>query len=227
MKPKVLIGLPVGDMVEPGMLESFQQAVTLNVDEGYGSVLHVVPYRVTNQARNILCRKMLSGDWTHIFMLDADMIYPQNTLARLLQDDKDIVAPFYIRKVRGYAPNAFIIDDSGWHTVWADDLKKVNAVGTGGILIKRHVLETLNDPWFEYDSYEHNGVKEQRSEDVVFCERAVERGFEVWVDGRLKCGHVGRFVVYPGEEVEGKPNYGSVKITPYEPADLVESVYGY
>ena len=229
MTPKILVGMPVGNHIEPGVMESYEAAVALSPSEGYVSSLRVIAYRVTNHARNQFAKMMLRGSWTHLFMLDDDMIYPANTLARLLQADKDIIAPFYVRKVRGFLPNAFVEDDRGYHTEWVDDFRQVTAVGTGGLLIKRKVFETLPEPWFEYENYTHpkTGELEQKSEDVVFCARAREAGFEIWVDGRLKCGHIGTFVVWPGSAIEGKPGYGAVKVEPYEPLERLEHIYGY
>lgn len=225
--PKVLVGLPVGNMVEPGLVETLQRATELHSDEGYASPVQVISYRVTNQARNMLVERVLNGDWTHLFMLDDDMIYPAGTLAKLLQADKDIIAPFYVRKVRGFLPNAFADDAQGWHTLWCDTLVQVAAMGTGGMLIKREVFENILPQWFHYDIYpepDKNRI-EQKSEDVVFCDKAVQAGFEIWCDGRIKCGHVGTFVVWPGTEIEDKPGYGAVKVEPYEPLEIND--YGY
>jgi hypothetical protein len=226
-KAKVLVGMPVGNTVEPGLVETMQRAIALHPSEGYASPVQVIAYRVTNQARNMLVQKLLKGDWTHLFMLDDDMIYPSGTLARLLQADKDIIAPFYVRKVRGFMPNAFADDAKGWHTIWCDRLVQVAAMGTGGMLIKRKIFETLEPQWFHYDIYPepNNNRIEQKSEDVVFCDKARAAGFEIWCEGRLKCGHIGTFVVWPGLEIEDKPGYGAVKVEPYEP--LEENDYGY
>ena len=227
MLPKVLVGIPTSH-VAAGFVETLQFACELEPSEGYASYPVVIPGRVTNQARNILAARMLEGDWTHLFMLDDDMTYPRGTLARLLQADKDIISPFYVRKVRGFLPNCFKDEPpNGWQTYWCDELEQVAAVGTGGILIKRDVFETMEPPWFVYEPYDHPSehVIEQKSEDVVFCEKAREAGFEIWCEGRLKCGHIGEFIVTPGLAVDGQPGVGSVKVEPVEATE--ENDYGY
>jgi len=64
-----------------------------------------------------------------------------------------------------------------------DGLIEVDAIGTGGILIHRSVLETMPGPWFEY---EINGI----SEDLSFCDKAKHQyGFPIYCDMATISGH--------------------------------------
>ena len=81
-------------------------------------------------------------------------------------------------------------------------LHKIDGAGTGCMLIKRKVLETLNkkyqDFFFEFgdirfDEIEYKGVKYDRrtmSEDCEFSERVIKEGFEIWLDERIKPIHL-------------------------------------
>jgi len=228
---KVFIGLPVDDNFEVGFVESMQAAIALDPDgsEGIASAPHIQPYRVTNQARNLLVHKMLQGDWTHILMLDSDMIFKPGTLGRLLSHDVDIVGLFYLRKVRGILPCAARLNDEGLPcSVWPmPRLEEVDAIGTGGILIKREVFEKLEPPWFYYKPTEHfNENKiEQVSEDYVFCENAKDAGYKIHIDGSLIAGHVGPYVVWP--QRRSGDGTGYAKIEPCEPQNNEDLIYGY
>jgi glycosyltransferase involved in cell wall biosynthesis len=64
-----------------------------------------------------------------------------------------------------------------------DSLVKADALGTGCMLIKREVLESVGYPWFKC----HDGSA--GGEDFFFCEQAKALGFEVWGDFSVQCNH--------------------------------------
>lgn len=195
---KVLIGLPCEDTVIAPLFESFWDAIELHPEEGRTPDLGMITYRNAVAARNDLVKKLLEGDFTHLFFMDSDMKFPAASLGRLLQHDKDIVGGFYVRKRSGFLANAFVDIEKGRTVKWCDKLEKVDALGTGCMLIKRKVFETMAAPWFEYKPYPEDSTQVQ-TEDVVFCDKARALGFEIWCDGTIKCGHVGMFIVTPKE----------------------------
>lgn len=84
-------------------------------------------------------------------------------------------------------------------------LHKVDGAGTGCMLIKRKVLEAVykkyKDYMFEFGDIKFSkdsplivqGISYDRrtmSEDVEFCERAIDLGFELWLDERIKPLHI-------------------------------------
>lgn len=229
---KVFIGFPVDNSFEVGFVETMQAAIALDPDgsEGVASAPHIMPYRVTNQSRNLLVHKMLAGDWTHILMLDSDMLFPAGTLGRLLSHDVDIVGGFYLRKVRGNLPCVARYNENGRPcSVWPlPHLEEVDALGTGAILIKREVFENIDPPWFEYKPVEdkYDGTKlEQISEDYVFCDKAKAAGYKIHVDGSLICGHVGPYVVWP--HMNKGNGAGLARVEPFEPLTNEDLIYGH
>lgn len=62
------------------------------------------------------------------------------------------------------------------------------------MLIRREVLEAVEPPWFEYGD---------RSEDIMFCEKAKAAGFEIYCDLSARLGHITTAVVWPAIN-EGK-----------------------
>lgn len=63
-----------------------------------------------------------------------------------------------------------------------DPVIKCDAVGTGCIVIHRDVFLKMPGPWFEY-------LPGGGSEDVMFCKKARDLGFEVAADLSTICGH--------------------------------------
>lgn len=56
------------------------------------------------------------------------------------------------------------------------------------MLIKREVFEKLSVPYFQFVSNENN-TEHIRSEDIDFCDRAKEAGFQIFADTDVVCGH--------------------------------------
>ncbi len=86
----------------------------------------------------------------------------------------------YLNEHRHDAP----VTGSGCREIPKDgkELRQVDGIGTGCMLIRRRVLEKVPPPWFSYS--------EGGSEDLFFCRRAIEAGFKVHVDLGVICGHL-------------------------------------
>ena len=69
----------------------------------------------------------------------------------------------------------------------------VDYTGFGWLLIKKGVFEHegLPYPWFapKMQVFESGEVQDMCGEDVSFCLDAIEAGFEIWCDPRIRVGH--------------------------------------
>jgi hypothetical protein len=140
--------------------------------------------------------------YTHILFLDADMVWPSDVLHRMLaHHDKGIVAGLYFLKGGDNAPVA--MGNGVFHsemnvTVYQHDrdyrdtgaaLRPQEVVGMGCTLIPWAVFRALGRrPWFVYE-HDDQGWPAV-SEDVPFCRKAKAAGFDIWLDPKVKCGHV-------------------------------------
>jgi len=61
--------------------------------------------------------------------------------------------------------------------------------GMGFMLIKKGVFESLQYPWFEPIHQSIKNLEDFTSEDVAFCLKAREKGFEIFVDPTVIVGH--------------------------------------
>ena len=197
---KVFIGLPSGPNVPIPLMNSYPEAVEL----GSKDKLRFYNIRGTNTvtARNSCVHEMLQGDWTHLFFMDSDMVFPKGTLKKLLKHDKDIVGGFYVIKRNDFHPTVFALGQrpgGKYLTEWVNDFREVEAIATGCLLIKREVLEKIPAPWFEY-VWDEEAKGKMVTEDIIFCEKAKDIGYKVYCDGTIKCGHVGHFIITPTED---------------------------
>ena len=67
----------------------------------------------------------------------------------------------------------------------------VDYTGFGWVLIKNGVFEKLEYPWFapKMQQFESGEVQDMCGEDVSFCLDAMDEGYEIWCDPRIRVGH--------------------------------------
>ena len=66
---------------------------------------------------------------------------------------------------------------------------EIAACGFGCVLVKSEVIRAIGYPQFVYKSaIDH---KDTISEDVYFCQKALEKGFKIYADTSIVCDHIG------------------------------------
>jgi len=133
------------------------------------------------------------ADW--VLYIDDDVIFPPNTLIKLLHRNKDIVGGVYWSKSEPPVPLIFKGHMQGTYRDWhAGDFIKVDAMGMGLTLIRTKVFKAMEKPWFTldytYQEAENRTTKDYgTTEDLYFYKKARDHGFEVWCDTSLQAWH--------------------------------------
>lgn len=156
-------------------------------------------------SRNHIVKEFLKTDCTHLLFIDDDMVFDQDAVMKLLAHDVDICTGIAYQRGEPYAPCAFILnpDTKCFHPTEVGEKKgmaQVDAVGGYFPLIKRHVLENTDGPWFVYgdislgynDNPDTDPVGKGIGEDIYFCVKAKMAGFEIWLDTSLEIKHIGQ-----------------------------------
>lgn len=138
--------------------------------------------------------------YTHLMMIDDDILPPANAYEMALHD-KAIVSAVVFTWQEG-APLALIMKWDEAEQGFKPDiesLQKLNngerlvstdASGTGCFCVRREVYENLVTNCFRHQ-YDDDGLV-TLSEDFAFYKRVMDMGYKVWIDGAVKCGHVGQ-----------------------------------
>lgn len=200
VNPIVTIGICTGGTVRAETVASLVSNIINLAQDGTpaGLLLQIGGYVDVN--RNKIVETALKGGTTHIMFVDADMIFPDDGVAKLLKLDKDIVGANYNIRLDPTADTLsgptvkMLVDGKVVSMVNKDfptELFKAYAIATGFMMIKADVFKKLNKPYFEAFQ-EANG--KHHTEDVEFCKRANDAGFEVWCDPTIKMGHIGNYV---------------------------------
>jgi len=206
---KLFIGLPAYDFkVSVKMAISLAEFCVKAQQHGVSiQMSNVSGCSVVSRVRNIIVNEFLESEAEHLLMIDSDMTFNADDIFRMLawSQTKPIVAgvgvarkkeKVYFSSLDQDEDNNIIMDRMG--------LVKVKRVGTGFIMIQRNVFEVMRDAHPEWKYMDQNTGKMLQSffdfkstpegyvgEDYVFCDRAHEHGFTVWVDPTIKLGHMG------------------------------------
>jgi GT2 family glycosyltransferase len=139
----------------------------------------------------------LAEGFSHVLFLDADMVWPTNTLERMLRHHSaGIVGGLYVLKAPPYSPVALgapVKTEAGvthyaFETDLGEDLKPVHVLGMGCTLIPTEVCAAIGPrPWFTYEDDADGWPRV--SEDVPFCRKAKAAGFPILLDPTVSCGH--------------------------------------
>jgi len=158
--------------------------------------------------RNNLVKTALEIGADYAMFIDADMRFPKDTLKILMAHDKDIIgvnATTRSEPVKPTAKNIHLNEDGSidWMPIYSNALSGISmadGIGCGVMLIKRKVLEALEKPYFYFEQLKENSIL---GEDIYFCIKAKDAGFDTWVDHDLSkhIKHIGQYV-YGWQNIE-------------------------
>ena len=201
---KILIGTPTYD----GSVYAETSKSIQNLDRG-GHDVHWEYVRGYDcaRARNILCQMAIDGKYDYLLMVDADNTLPRDALVNLLQGDPQICLGYCARKVTPYAGETSIYKlgrsinfkrENAFRVSELLDLKgagekhvPIYGGGAAIMLIRTDVFRKLDKPYFVWKNYPGGAVL---SEDLYFCNQCQVHGIPIFVDCRVGCGHVIKYV---------------------------------
>lgn len=185
--PPGIIGVSAGELARYSMFTAAWSGLCVPPGTGEAFCLGYDTAYNSNDVIKALWSKAEDGalnypDAEWVFIMDDDHFFPPETLLRLLDRNVDIVVPLYTQRQPPFYPCAWKAecDDGRFEIVRWEDLEgksgllPVISAGKAGVLIRKHVIEKLADPWFE-----RQGLI---GEDHFFFKKAREAGFGVYVD---------------------------------------------
>ena len=164
--------------VHPLYMTSVLDLVRVLARAGVG--VQVVPLgneSLVQRARNVITKRFLNSECTHLLFIDADIAFKADSVIRLLGADRDVVGACYAKKgidwtnvhdgLRDGSPEnvASLGIDYNFNPVSAGDVVadgfvRVLDIATGFLLIKRSVIERM---------YEHYAYELTCANDIPGC----------------------------------------------------------
>ena len=188
---KILIAVPTFENILP---DTFKSIYNLEKTEDMIVDFDFVRGYDCARARNKICNNAIENNYDYVLMVDSDVILPSYTLNKMLNDPKPICLGCYPRKntktgvfevfklgQQDYV-NTF---DYGEITSLSGKVE-IKGGGFGCSMIDVKILQDLSHPFFKYVEYESGATL---SEDLYFCSNARDKGYQIYMDTDVICGH--------------------------------------
>lgn len=187
---KILICVPSMDYVAAG----FAQSLAMLQKGGNETAIMFQVGSLVYEARNKLAKKAIELETDYTMWLDSDMVFEPDTMIRLLEHNKPFISGAYFRRSPPYSLVAFEEVDAE-NRKWKDlalpsEVTKCGGVGFGCVLVKTEILFNVAAKygnWFE--------PMNNFGEDLSFCYRARQCGYDLYIDPSIICGHIGHITI--------------------------------
>ena len=198
---KTLIAVPCMDTVPVGFAQSL-----IWLEKGENVSVLFKANSLVYDSRNLISLTAIEQRYDYVMWFDSDMMFTPKAMKILQLDmlnlDADMVTGLYFKRNGESLP--VIYDELDMPTTengipikhiheYADypqnDLFRVKGCGFGCVLTSTKLLKEVWDkfgpafapfPW--------------AGEDIAFCWRVNQLGYDIWCDSNVTCGHIGQFV---------------------------------
>lgn len=192
---KILIAVPTFETIQP---EVFKSIYDLR-PAGHDLAFDFVKGYDCAVARNRIGKMAQEGGYDYVLMVDSDTIIPPDALELMLDTPVDICLGVCPRKNTNEMKTAMIkFGDNSYHDSYfypelPDGKTRIRGGGFACALVRSYVFTALDYPYFQYVT---NADGSTLSEDFYFCQNAALMGVDVWMDPRVRCGHLARYYQY-------------------------------
>lgn len=191
---KILIAVPTFETIEPEVFKAIydlksEHELNFEFVKGYDCAV----------ARKEIAKLAISGGYDYVLMVDSDTIIPPNTLDLMLDPPADVVLGVCPRKNTTEKKTAIIklnapaYHDSYFYPELPEERTRVKGGGFACALVKVNVFTKMDEPWFQYVI---NADGSTLSEDYYFCCNAAMYDIEIYMEPRVRCGHLARYYQY-------------------------------
>lgn len=167
--------------------------------------------------RENIAEKAYDQKMEFLLCIDDDTVPPQQTITELfyqmqLHPNAAIIGGIYPTKTNPPQPIVFMEIGGGPYWGWTvGDVFQCAAIGAGCMMIRVPFLDRIPKPWFKdtavalapIDSHSENGARivgSSGTDDVFFCKKATDAGFEVWAHGGVLPQHIEMRVDEDGDD---------------------------
>jgi hypothetical protein len=152
---------------------------------------------LVQRARNDLIRLAVEGEYDDLIFIDSDMEWNPMWIMSLLERQEDVVGGTTRKKTD--EAEVYVVKASDL-TVHDSGLIKAEALGTGFVRLSRKAFLAL---WDSSPAYQNEGREcrmvcdvqivdgQLYSEDTILFRKLADLGFDVWLDPRMTCNHLG------------------------------------
>lgn len=191
---KLLIAIPTHDYMHMDFVKSLMALTERLKDDDIDFKVHMHGGTLVYHARDALAEKAINEDFTDVLWLDADMVFNDDLLDDLMFSGKPFVSGIAHGRRAPHQSCLFteIYPSVQRFTEYPGNTFKVAGCGFGCVLIKTEILKAVKD---------RHGTcffpTRELGEDLAFCQRATEGGWEIYAEPAARLGHIGHIAIYP------------------------------
>ena len=195
---KLLIAIPSYEGLQPEFVRSLTELESQLREDNVWFEIKIISGTLVHTARDRLAQHAVKYHFDEVLWIDDDMVFDCHLYEDLKMCGKDMVCGLFVSRHFPYVSCLFrSLIPVERISVYPDEAFKVAGCGFGCVLMKTQILA---------DVMNNNGGKcfvpdQKLGEDVAFCQRATNLGYEIWCEPTARVGHVGRIVIWP-EDVE-------------------------
>lgn len=194
---KVGVCIPARDEVHTGFAFDFARMAAYDASvrckDGAGGLnLYTMAGTLIFDQREKLAEVALSEGCDAIVFIDSDMRFPVDLVTILLSRELPIVGVNAVTRRKPVTPTTKRLvrwEEDGkkkakWENIDSrgkEGVEQVTSIGFGAALIRKEVFDAMPRPWFDA-GWGPTGVV---GEDVHFCVKAGDNGFDTYVDHEL------------------------------------------
>lgn len=199
---KTMIAIPCMDTMPVGFVQSL-----LWLEKGENVSVLFKPNSLIYDARNLISLTAIENNFDRVMWFDSDMMFQPDTMKKLHRDmdelNADMVTGLYFKRTGEHVPVIYDElelpgeDDTG-HPVKRiheyinypqDEIFPVRGCGFGCVMTSTKLLQ---DVWANFGPA--FAPFPWAGEDIAFCHRVNELGYQIYCDSTISCGHIGTFV---------------------------------
>lgn len=190
----LLIAIPANDYIHFEFTECLTRLIMRLKDDDIKFDVAFQGNTLVYHGRDRLAFKAIKEGYSHVLWLDADMIFTDSLLDDLMFCGKDFVTGVYHARRKPHLSCLFKEIYPGVERIeeYPTAPFKVAGCGFGCVLLKTEILSKVK---------QNEGTcffpTRELGEDLAFCKRAKEAGYEIWCEPSVKCGHIGHVHIYP------------------------------
>jgi hypothetical protein len=196
---KVLIATPAHD----GRLDVWYTTSlvnTIRIAQANGIFIHPVFMSydaLVQRARNDLIRLAVDGNYDDLIFIDSDMEWNPEWIMSMLESEEDVIGGTTRKKTD--TAEVYVVKASDL-TVHDNGLIKAEGLGTGFVRLSRKAFVALwdNSPAYQNEGRECRMVCDVQivdgqlySEDTILFRKLSDLGFDIWLDPKMTCNHLG------------------------------------
>ena len=202
---KIAIAVPMPDHVSDSFTKNLIQIITYtrsNVPD-LEELVYINQKGVrTDKNRNVMIKECMEYGFDYILWLDADMVFPHDIIVSYLEARPfDVMGCVYFKRSYPHDPVMYVHGTNPLKPykivnpleIVEGTVVEVDGVGFGGVMVNCDVYKAMGDD--RYMVYGENfhlpyPTTEQATHDLVWCKKAQEHGFKIFVHTGVHAGHI-------------------------------------